>query len=492
MKITLMFLLQTLQNQAKVKSLKVSLVGAILTTIGATALIVYIPWAMASKRNVNAMVAQVNQEIAGATNQEVERLFRNAQSAQQLIQSSFAQGIIDLTDRSQQKAFFLNTLAAHPDFTWVQLGYANGDFVGAQRTPEGLLRIHVRDWNTETRTTQSQVTSYQQSGTELKQIDQQTIDMQPAFYAPQRPWYQNAIKKLGQPAWTVYVYRSTNAPGMDTTITLKQNQKTMGVVGVGIELTQLSRYLQQLKQDRPGEVFIINAKTELIASTDLKQVMPSQAQDPNQLQLRQFSETQNRLLQIASETIQSHQTGLATLKSSQRYVYTDPHTRDNYLISLTPVGHLDWTVGTIIPEANYLVEINRNRQILLVVISLFVVTTAGLSVLIIERLIAHPILQIAHAAVELEAETFEVVSLTPVARRTDELGQLARVFQKMAEQIKLREQRLKRQVQELKIEIDEAKLKKQVNDIVETDFFRDLTSNAQALRQRHQKRSAGD
>lgn len=482
-------LLRILQNHAQVKSLKVSLVGAILTMIGATALIVYVPWAMASKRNVDAIVAQVNQEIAGATKQEVERLFRNAQSAQQWIQSSFAEDIIQLTDQTQQQAFFLNALAANPDFTWVQLGFANGDFIGAQRTTEGLLRIHIRNWDAETRITQSQITSYQQVKNELKQVDQQTIKMNPAFYAPQRPWYQNAIKAAGQPAWTIYVYRSTNAPGMDTTITLTQHQKVVGVVGVGIELTQLSRYLQKLTHERAGEIFIINSKTELIASTDLQQVMPSQTSDPNQLQLRHFSETQNPLLQFANETIQSHPAALAAHKS-QRYVYTDPHTRENYLISLTPVGYLDWMVGTVIPESNYLTEINRNKQILCVVISLFVMTTAGLSVMIIERLIARPILRIAHAAAEMEAEKFEAESLTPVARRTDELGQLARVFQEMAEQIKLREQRLKKQVQELKIEIDEAKLKKQVNDIVETDFFRDLASNAQALRQRNQKRSA--
>lgn len=486
----IMLLLQTLQNQAKVRSLKVSLVGAILTTIGATALIVYIPWAMTSKRNVEAMVAQVNQEIAGAANQEVERLFRNAQSAQQLIQSSFAQGIIDLTDQTQQKAFFLNTLAADPDFTWVQLGYANGDFMGAQRTSEGLLRIHVRDWDAKTRTTHSQITSYRQNQGELKQVDQQTTEMKPAFYAPQRPWYQNAVQAEGQPAWTVYVYRSTNAPGMDTTITLKQNQKVTGVVGVGIELTQLSRYLQRLKHDRPGEIFIINSNTELIASTDLQQVIPQNTQDPNQLELRHFNETQNPLLQFANQTIQIHQPPLASLKTSQKYVYTDPQTGENYLISLTPVGYLNWIVGTVIPESNYLTEINRNKQLLFIVIGLFVMTTAGLSVMAIERLVARPILRIASAAAEMETESFEAESLAPVARRTDELGQLARVFQEMAEQIKLREQRLKKQVQELKIEIDEAKLKQQVNDIVETDFFRDLASNAQALRKRNQKRSA--
>lgn len=479
--------LQSLQQSAK-PSLKVSLVGAMIATIGATAAIVYIPWALASKRNVNNLMSQVNQEIVRATRQEVERLFLSAQSAQQLTQSSFTQQIIDLGDLKQQEAFFLSTLAANPDFTWIQLGYANGDFIGAQRTAEGLLRFHIRDWDPKTRTTQTEIHSYQAEGSDLKRVEQESGKMTPAFYAPQRPWYQNAMKTPGKPAWTVYVYRSTNAPGMDATIQLQQNRQTIGVVGVGIELTQLSSYLQRLKGKRAGEAFIINTQNELIASTDPKEVVPAQSGQQTQLQLRQFDQVQNPLLQFASQMIRGQQIEVDQLKTWQQYNYTDLHTGEQYLISLSPVGYLDWVVGTVIPESSYLTEINRNKQALFVVISLFVFTTAGLAVLSVDRMIARPILRVAHAAADIEAEQFQLDSLSPVAERRDELGQLARVFQNMAKQVYVREQKLKKQVQELKIEIDEAKRQKQVNEIVETDFFQDLVGKAQTLRKRNQTR----
>jgi hypothetical protein len=459
-----------------------------IATISATAAIVYIPWAMASKRNVNALMSQVNQEIVGATRQEVERLFLSAQSAQQLTQSSFTQQIVDINDLKQQEAFFLSTLAANPDFTWIQLGYADGDFIGAQRTAEGLLRFHIRDWDPQTRKTYSQVHSYRVIDSELKLVERDASEMSPAFYAPERPWYQNAIKTPGKTAWTVYVYRSTNAPGMDATIQLRQNQQTVGVIGVGIELTQLSSYLQRLKDDRAGEAFIINSQNQLIASTDPKEVIPTQSQQSTQIQLRKFEQAQNPLLQFASQMIQEQKIQVDQLKGWQKYNYTDPKTGEHYLISLSPVGYLDWVVGTVIPESSYLTEINRNKQILLVVITLFVVTTAGLAVLSVDRLIARPILRVAYAAADIEAEQFQLDSLSPVAERTDELGQLARVFQKMAQQVYVREQQLKKQVQELKIEIDEAKRQKQVSEIVETDFFQDLMGKAQTLRKRNQAR----
>ena len=54
----------------------------------------------------------------------------------------------------------------------------------------------------------------------------------------------------------------------------------------------------------------------------------------------------------------------------------------------------------------------------------------------------------------------------------------------MACEIAAREDALKQQVHELRIEIDEAKAAKQVAEITETDYFRDLLHKADALRQR--------
>jgi DNA-binding response OmpR family regulator len=88
------------------------------------------------------------------------------------------------------------------------------------------------------------------------------------------------------------------------------------------------------------------------------------------------------------------------------------------------------------------------------------------------------------AAAAVEAGTFDPGCLTDVAQRADELGQLARVFQSMAREVYAREQRLKRQLQELRIEIDEAKKAQQVAEITETDYFRELSEKAQRLRER--------
>lgn len=86
------------------------------------------------------------------------------------------------------------------------------------------------------------------------------------------------------------------------------------------------------------------------------------------------------------------------------------------------------------------------------------------------------------AASAVEAATFTVETLAPVAARADALGNLARVFQRMAEQVRVREEKLKQQVRELKIEIDQTKQAKKVSEITESDYFKSLRGQADMLR----------
>ena len=85
-------------------------------------------------------------------------------------------------------------------------------------------------------------------------------------------------------------------------------------------------------------------------------------------------------------------------------------------------------------------------------------------------------------AAGLEAGDAHLDELATVAVRTDALGVLARRFMSMAREVQAREDRLREQVRELKIEIDEARQARQVAEITDTDFFRDLRDRAANLR----------
>jgi CheY-like chemotaxis protein len=89
---------------------------------------------------------------------------------------------------------------------------------------------------------------------------------------------------------------------------------------------------------------------------------------------------------------------------------------------------------------------------------------------------------VVEAAAAVEAGTYDPDALARVAGRDDALGRLARVFRRMAEQVEARERRLRDQVEQLRIEIDEAQAARQVAEITETDYFRDLEKKVDELR----------
>ncbi len=86
------------------------------------------------------------------------------------------------------------------------------------------------------------------------------------------------------------------------------------------------------------------------------------------------------------------------------------------------------------------------------------------------------------AASAVEAGDFDAATLGPVAARDDALGRLARVFGRMADEVRAREERLQAEVRELRIEIDETRQSRKVAEITETDYFQDLRSRASDLR----------
>ena len=88
------------------------------------------------------------------------------------------------------------------------------------------------------------------------------------------------------------------------------------------------------------------------------------------------------------------------------------------------------------------------------------------------------------AAAAIKANTFQPESLDEVAQRSDELGQLAQVFQEMARQVYAREQQLQRQMQQLRIEIDQTRKAREVAEITESDYFQHLLTKADELRNR--------
>ena len=464
---------QTAKKKLKAGGLKAELVGVVLLTVSVTAAIVYIPWLLTSQRNINNIVAQVNEQITQDTSQEVEQLFDNVQSTQQTIGLAIKRDLIDINDPQQRDPFLLSILQTHSNYTFVQFAYPNGNYAGAQRvvTSKGkddIFKLHFRQWDAQTRIADKNTTIYRLDGQQLKVIGREKIQ-EPNWYAPLRPWYQDAIESADRTVWTEYVYRSTNTPGLDANITLHKDGKLIGVIGVGFELKNISQYLQkQQSRRKEGAVFIINAKGEMIASMDPQEDTPIQVTGKDRPQLKPLRQTKNPYLVLASQAIESKQglRALAKLDSNQQFVYQEPISGEKYYVSLAPLGKLDWIVGTVIPESNYLSEIRQNNTNLIFVVVGFLLLAAGIAVMLTDRAIAQPIATLTKAAVRVADGDLDVRVPT---NTNNEIGILAEAFNEMTCQLKLSKGQLEENnlTLEYKIEQRTSQLKAILDNMVD-------------------------
>lgn len=159
-------------------------------------------------------------------------------------------------------------------------------------------------------------------------------------------------------------------------------------------------------------------------------------------------------------------------------------------------GGFHWEVGEIVGAQIIYVPaedvFNSARQSFITMILIFLAIFAAVLVVlnvVMRPTLVNPIGLLATMArkvgdediSESELNDFEMAG---VVRRGDELGQLARTFKQMAQQVYKREQNLKRQVNELRVEVDSSHKMNQVSAITESEYFQSLQRRAAEMRKR--------
>jgi hypothetical protein len=158
------------------------------------------------------------------------------------------------------------------------------------------------------------------------------------------------------------------------------------------------------------------------------------------------------------------------------YVPLFTYDSENEDVIITGIAWIDVGPVNITELPNRIITASLGAALLVVPLIIAAVVWVALS-------IANPVRRLTDAAEVVEkGERFDPESLDVLVGRGDELGQLARVFSRMAVEVQAREAELKRQVAELKIEINEVKKQKHVDEITESDFFKDLQTRARQQR----------
>ncbi|MDX2215025.1 MAG: ATP-binding protein [Oculatellaceae cyanobacterium bins.114] len=421
---------RTSEKQPSTLGLRATLIGAILITISATAGVVHFSWLILSKRNVDSVITQVNKELTRGTFQEVGNIFSSVSSTQNIIQRAFTRNLVNLENPREREAFYLSLLEANPSFTAIEFGYRNGDYFGVQNTQQDELNVINRRWIPQDQHSSNRIVSYQEGSSELRITG--TQEMVDQYYSPRQPWYQIAAQNPERLSWSdVYMFRATRTPGISSSMPLRLNNKFIGVINISFELKQISQYLQTLDREGKSIIFIANSKSEIIATSDSQESTYIVINDT--VRLKRLEEANNSYLQVAVQTLRTNQASISSVTDERTFTYQDGPLGEKYFISLAPIGYLDWVVGTVIPESNYLEGINQANANTTVGLVSAALGLATLMSMLASRWITTPIRKLSTAS---SAITLGDLNQMVEVQGIRELNVLAQSFNGMAKQLR--------------------------------------------------------
>jgi len=404
------------------------------------------------QRAVFKLAGQQVREITKRIEQHVEAYLQIPKLVGDSISLGIQTGQVDADNQAELEPYLWSKMQGFVIDTHIYYGNENGDFLGIDREdPKDVVaRVKPPD------------------SPNVRLIYRLTPDGQrilPAretqVYDPRnRAWYKEAKAKK-QPLWSP-VFVSADRKWLSTAYTVpifrRDNPSIFrGAVGVNVTLTQISDFLRQQTQGRPIQAFIIDRAGNLVATSTNEQPFILGDGDPQRLAAKDSTDP---VLRSVAQTVNDKLGGFdQVLPDREANQFPIVVAGQPFLSSVIPMGGtkgLQWLIVVTLPESAFMGEIDANNRTTLAII----LTTLVLNIfigLLVARWLLRPVDKLNQAAESIEAGEFDETVLEDLTHRQDEMGQMARVFQRMGSTVAAREQDWKQRMTLLQAETDKAK-----------------------------------
>ncbi|MBI9097625.1 MAG: response regulator [Spirochaetaceae bacterium] len=329
--------------------------------------------------------------------------------------------IVTSSDKNGMENYFYEQLMVNTQFSSIYYGTVEGEFVMvSRRGDEGFLTKII--------TITEGIRQVQFKKTDLLFNEQnQYYDPEDTYDPRERPWFKDAIEKK-KLIWTnPYVFFTSRNPGITTASPVYNlNQSLHGVVGVDIEISELSDFLSTLSIGKSGKAFILDQNGQVLAYPD-KDKITHLAGESDSVSLVSIADLDDSVSLAAYNTLQTLD---YKLDENKELFFTFKYGNETYHAMFAPfkASYWPWLLGIYIPENDYLGLLKKNRTYtVLISFSLGLITI--LIGFFITRSIVRPLEILQKAAKEVGSGKLN----SPIEVQTyyRELDETARIFEKM-------------------------------------------------------------
>lgn len=343
----------------------VAIIGSILLVWG-THLIITPSSYILSERVMTKHMQDIMQNISDLTLEQSFNHLSKAQSAaslaKQLLSSNVVTSEIDGTESLER--YFFDQLSIYPHLGGIYVGGLNGNFFMVSRhtkhAPDGFRTKIIRH------TPQGRTTDITWRDTNFTPVEK-ILDPEDTYDPRTRPWFKR-IMEHKHVAWTdPYVFYTVQKPGVTIAGPIFDKKGNLkGIVGVDIEISELSTFIGKLRVGKSGKAFIMNKNGDIIAYHDLTKLVIA-SENHKSLRLSKVNEINDKLVQGAFQSIDWQRDDKDNLVLREQTFSSFSNDKKDYLAMFTPFPdeELPWIIGVYIPEDDYLGVLRTNRQLIL-------------------------------------------------------------------------------------------------------------------------------
>ncbi|BAP54746.1 PAS domain-containing protein [Thioploca ingrica] len=387
------------------------------------------------KKSVNELTTALRNEITARIEQHLLSYLKIPHLVNQLNAEALRLGILNLTDPATIERHFWQQLQIFDSVSYISFSSIQGDYIGAERREDYSVQAGQAKHNT--------FYLYSKDGEYLADEQGRRKKLTNAIknYDPrERPWYIDTVKAQ-KPIWSE-IYALLDPTNLTTSVTqtvsanqpfYDDNGTFQGVLGTDIFLSQLSEFLSGLQIGKTGETFIMERSGLIVASSTTEKPYRFNPNNPKEVLRLNALDSQMPLIRYPTEYLLTHFShDLKEINSSNQLEFK--LNGQKHFLQVKPLQDkrgIDWLIVVVIPEADFMEHINANTRltVLLCVIALIIAIMVGSAT---SRWLIAPIRRLNLAASKIAKGEWE--QDLPV-ERADEIGDLAKSFKIMEEQL---------------------------------------------------------
>ena len=377
-----------------------------------------------SQQAVNNLAHQLMNKVSRLVDQHLDTYLATPHQVNQINADAIEQGLLDTRDLPSIGHFFWKQMQSF-DFSYINYGLVTGEYVAAGHL-EGDVKVSISETSANTNGKNYNYATDSQ-GNRTKRIA-----VYDDYDHRTEAWYIDPVR-AGKPVWSqVYLWDETpEYVGIAASRPIYDNtNKLIGAISVDLLLSKISNFLRKLEISRSGKTFIVERDGLVIASSSSEQpftLVKDKAQRLNVLNSSDF------LIQSTAQYLQKKFGNIRQIKDSQELDFRLKGERQ--FVQITPWRDkfgLDWLVIVVVPESDFMAQINANTRttILLCLGALVLATVLGIYT---SRWIAQPILRLSEVSSAIASGNLDQ---TVEVKGVKELSVLAQSFNGMAGQLR--------------------------------------------------------